>query len=226
MRAGYHVVVWIELKLWEEIMATHRFGYVLLIGTLLFVLELFGGWVARSVALYADAIHVLQDNAFILLAYLIERGVHGKSEADKQRAYKRGAWLQLLGLLAVAIGIICGGIQRFTHPEATLGWPMLIFAVIGALGNNFQHRLLHGINTLNAEALRYHIHSDYIQSIGVIVAAVIIMITGAIWVDALITVMIGLWMFWQCQKLLLDILTHDTHKHHCGCDHDHHGHEH
>lgn len=207
----------------EVMMAIRRFSFVLLVGFLVLLIELAGAYISGSRALLADAMHVLQDNAFVLLALVVELKVSSRSAGDKANAYRSAAWLQLSGLAIVSFFILWGGVERLVRPEPVMGLFMLAFAVVGAIGNKFQHRALHGIDTLNAAALRYHIHSDYIQSIAVIVAALAITLTGYAWIDGVITIAIGIWMLVQCRMLFREIRNNTAHHHsHHHCNHKHH----
>lgn len=163
--------------------------------------EVLGGIISGSLALLADAGHMLTDFAGLVLAWLAFR--FSRLPANRQRTYGFSR-LQVLAafgngllLLAVAAGIVFEAGRRLLEPVEVLTGPMLAIALAGFAVNIAGFALLHGgdRDNLNMRGAIAHVLSDLLGSAGVIAAALIIMVTG--WsvadpiVSALVAVLIG-----------------------------------
>ena len=105
----------------------------------------------------------------------------------------------MLCLLLVVILIIWEAIQRLINPENVLGYQMLFIAFIGLSVNIISIAILHGSHkdNMNIRGVFYHMISDAVSSIGIILAAVIILITGWSIIDPLVSLLIsGLILYW------------------------------
>ena len=162
--------------------------------------EVAGGLITGSLALLADAAHMLTDAGGLALALLAIR--FGERPATPQRTYGylRAEILAALAnavvLLLLTVYILYEAYQRFVDPPEVLGWPMLLVASAGLAVNLVSMRLLAGgsSESLNVQGAYFEVLSDMLGSLGVIVAALVIMATGWTYADPLIGAGIGLFV--------------------------------
>ncbi len=189
------------------------FGNAFLIGIVLntafVIVEAAYGWISGSMALIADAGHNLSDVLALLLAW-------GASIAAKRPAserftygYKSSTILAALlnaGLLLAAIGaILFETVNRIAEPPAVQGETMAIVAGIGILINAGTAALfMRGQHDINIRGAFLHMAADALVSVGVVVAGLAIMWTGALWIDPLVSLVIVLVIAWGTWGLLKD----------------------
>jgi cobalt-zinc-cadmium efflux system protein len=112
--------------------------------------------------------------------------------------------LNAVVLLVLTIYILFEAYERFTNPPDVLSWPMLIVAVIGLAVNLVSMRLLSGGSSasLNVQGAYFEVLSDMLGSLGVIVAALVIMWTGWTLADPIIGALIGLFIVPRTWRLI------------------------
>ncbi len=163
-----------------------------------FVVEWTVGLWSRSLSLQADAGHMFSDVAALVISllasYLAQQPATGKATFGYQRVEVLAALLNGLSLLAIATFITWEAIQRWQHPGAILGLPMLVVAVIGLIINLLNISLLHphSHNDLNLRGALLHIIADTASSVGVIVAAVMIHLWNWWWADVAISLVVAI----------------------------------
>ena len=190
------------------------FGRAFLIGIILntgfVVIEAAYGWISGSMALIADAGHNLSDVLSLLLAW-------GASVAAKRPPSERFTYgfksstilaaLANAGLLLVAIGaILFETLHRMAEPAVVEGKTMAIVAGIGILINTGTALLfLKGRHDdLNIRGAFLHMAADALVSLGVVIAGVAIIMTGANWIDPLVSLIIVAVIAWGTWGLLKD----------------------
>ncbi len=162
------------------------------------VVEIAGGLLTGSLALLADAVHMLSDNLSLALALfavsLAARPPTPQLSFGYQRAEILAALANGVALIAVSAWILYEAVQRFDAPEEVKGAGMLVIAVVGLLVNVAAFRILmpgSGENLNMAGAMR-HVLADLLGSVGVIVAAIVILTTGYERADPIIGALIAL----------------------------------
>jgi len=146
------------------------------------VVEAAGGWFSGSLALIADAGHMLTDSAALGLAWFAARAMQRPSDAEKSYGHDRfsvlAALINGLGLIAIVLAITAEAIHRLIEPESVKAIPMLVIAVSGFLVNSIAFGLLHGADrdNLNIRAALLHVLGDILASLAAVVAAVIILL--------------------------------------------------
>lgn len=162
--------------------------------------EVIGAIMTGSLALLSDAAHMMTDAAGLAIALVAVK--IGARPADNRRTfgYQRfeilAAAFNAILLFAVAGYILYEGIQRFvTRPEIA-SLPMLAIAAVGLVVNLIAMKILDAGKTtsLNVKGAYLEVWSDMLGSVGVIIAALIIWLTGWVWVDAVVAIGIGLWV--------------------------------
>ena len=174
------------------------------------VAEVIGGLITGSLALLADAGHMLSDNFSLGLA-LIAFWLSAKPPTpERSFGYKRAEILAALVngvmLVAISIWIFYEAYQRFQDPPEILGGWMMAVAVIGLFVNVAAAWVLmrSEAESLNLQGALRHILADLAGSAGVIAAALIILLTGWLYADPLISVLIGFLVLGSSWKLLRD----------------------
>jgi cobalt-zinc-cadmium efflux system protein len=154
--------------------------------------------VAQSLALLADAGHMLTDAAALALAWTAVRA--SERPADRRRTYGYHRFQVLaslvngLGLIAIVVALSIEAARRLFDPAPVAAMPMLLVASLGLLANLVTFSILHGGDrgNLNLQAATLHVTSDLLGSIGAILAAVVILATGWTPIDAILSILIAL----------------------------------
>lgn len=174
-----------------------RLAIVLALTTAFMGVEIVGGFLTDSLALLSDAGHMLSDNASLALAlvafWLADRPATSRRTFGYKRAEILAALANGVALVLIALWIVYESIGRFRDPPEVLGGWMLVIASIGLAVNLAGGLLLAGARkgSLNMEAAYRHVLADLGGSLGVLVAAVIILTTGWLYADPLISVVIA-----------------------------------
>lgn len=191
---------------------TLRLAFFLTI--IILLAEVIGGFIANSLALLSDAGHVITDLFALGLAWFATIQAERPANARKTFGYHRVGILAALvnagTLIAIAITITWEAIQRFQHPEPVQPIVMFGSAAIGIIVNLFiGFGLQKGDDNLNVRAATLHVFGDVAASMGVIVAGVIILLTGWTLVDPLLSVGIAILIAvgaWRLVRETTDIL--------------------
>lgn len=195
-----------------------------LIGALVLTLtymavEVIGGLLTGSLALLADAAHMLTDAGGLALALFAIRFAERPATPQKTYGYLRIEILSALAnavvLLLLTVYILYEAYRRFVDPPEIIGGPMLAVAVVGLIVNLISMRLLAGgsSESLNVKGAYFEVLADMLGSLGVIVAALIVILTGWQLADPLIGAGIGLFIVprtWQLLKQVTHILLEGT----------------
>jgi cobalt-zinc-cadmium efflux system protein len=179
------------------------------------VIEIIGALWTGSLALLADAGHMLTDVGGIGMSLLAMRFARKPPTSVNTYGYLRAEILAAVAngvvLFLVAGYILYEAFDRVWSPPPILSWPMLVIAILGLGVNLLGMGLLHhsaGEN-LNVRGAYLEVFSDALGSVGVIVAAVIILMTGFYLADPLISAAIGLFILprtWVLMRQALHIL--------------------
>lgn len=179
------------------------------------VVECIGGYLSGSLALLADAGHMLTDTAALALSYLAFR--FGRKAADGQRTfgYLRlevvAAFVNALALFAIVFWIAFEAWHRFTAPSEILAGPMLVVAVLGLVANLVVLGILRSgdHDHVNIQGATLHVIGDLLGSVGAIGAALVIWLTGWTPIDPILSVVVSILILrsaWFLAKRSLNIL--------------------
>jgi cobalt-zinc-cadmium efflux system protein len=183
------------------------------------IAEVVGALVTGSLALLADAAHMLTDVGGLALALLAIRFAAREATPQLTYGYLRTEVLSALTnavvLLLLTVYILYEAYQRFLAPPEILSGPMLIVAAIGLVVNLISMRLLAGgsAESLNVKGAYLEVLGDMLGSVGVIFAALIIMWTGWRLADPIMGAGIGLFIVprtWTLLKQVTHILMEGT----------------
>lgn len=199
-----------------------RLTLALTITTIVMVVELVGGWLAGSLALLADAAHMLADVAALGLALIAAWIAQRPATPQRSFGFLRFEILAALVngalLFAIAIGIGVEAWHRMRAPEAVNGSLLLGVAAIGFIANLIAVVILHRDHqhSLNQKGAYLHVLGDLLGSVGAIVAGIIVLATGWVLADPLISVLIGALVLvsaWRLVKESSDVLLEATPAH-------------
>ena len=174
------------------------------------VVEVVGGFFAGSLALLADAVHMLSDNVALALALVAAWLAAKPATSERTFGYKRAEVLAALAngvlLVALAIWIFVEGVMRLRDPGDVLGGWMLGIALVGIVVNVAAGLVLSRARTdsLNVEAALRHVFADLLGSLGVAAAAVVILATGWVRADPLVSILIGVLVLVSAWSILRD----------------------
>jgi cobalt-zinc-cadmium efflux system protein len=161
------------------------------------VLEVVGGLIGGSVALLADAGHMLSDVGSLALAlgavWLARRPVTSRMSFGWRRAEILAALANGVALVAVSIWIIVESAQRLSDPPAFEALPTLVIGCIGLAANVVGAAVLWRSSgeSLNVRAALFHVLADLLGSVSVIIAAILAMTLGWEAADAIAGLLIG-----------------------------------
>jgi cobalt-zinc-cadmium efflux system protein len=186
------------------------------------LVELVGALVTGSLALLADAGHMFTDAAALALAlfaiWVAARPPTPAKTYGYYRAEILAALVNALLLLVVACAILFEAYQRIRMPHDVRGVPMLVIAAVGLAVNVVAAWLLHGhaAHSLNVRAAYLEVLTDALSSVGVIVASVVIVVTGWTVADPLASGAIALFIVprtWALLTQAVNILLEGTPAH-------------
>ena len=174
------------------------------------IAEVIGGVISGSLALLADAAHMLIDTVSLLFAWLAIR--LSQRPADKARTYGYhrfpilAAFANGIGLVFIVIWIFAEAVDRLLDPTEVLAGPMLAVAGLGLAVNIAAFAVLRGADrtNLNVRGALLHVVGDMLASVAAIGAALIIMATGWMPIDPILSVLVGLLILRSAWLLVKD----------------------
>lgn len=174
-----------------------RVRFALVLTGLFMVVEVAGGLLSGSLALLADAGHMLTDTMALALAAVAFRVSARPADSKLSFGYHRfqilAAFVNGLTLLLIVGWILFEALQRFMDPPMVTGGLMLGVAAAGLLVNIVVFAVLHGggQENLNIRGAALHVLGDLLGSIAAIAAAVVIVFTGWMPIDPLLSVVVA-----------------------------------
>lgn len=192
--------------------STRYLGIALIITISFFIIELVGGILTNSLALQTDALHMLNDVLALIFAliaaWLALRPTSVKRTYGYYRAEILAAFLNGIFLWAIAIFIFYEAFQRIQQPIEVESQNMLIIAFLGLIANGLSAVTLSRSKdqSLNVKGAFLHVVADTLGSIGAISAGLIMLFTGWHQADPLISMMIGVLIFYGSGRLVRDSL--------------------
>ncbi len=183
------------------------------------VVEVVGALMSGSLALLADAGHMLTDVAGLILGLVATVLSQRPATASRTWGYRRaevlGAAAQASVLLAVGVFVLVEGVRRLLSPPEVTSGIMLVFGVVGLVGNIIGLIVLVGGRgaSMNLRAAFLEVLNDALGSIAVLIAAVLIATTGWQRADAVASLVIGVLIIPRTVRLLreaVDVLLEST----------------
>jgi len=184
----------------------------LIIVFLFMIVEFVFGWIANSLALITDALHMFTDAGAILLSlfafWIAKRPPNNKLSYGYHRAEIIAALTSGFSTWALSIWLIYEAIHRLIHPEPVEGKMVLIVACVGFLANLGMMFILHKKQkeSLNVRGAYIHIFGDLIGSLGVVIAGILLILFKWYPIDPLITLLFSLIVIYSAWQLIKDTL--------------------
>ena len=181
----------------------------------LVVAEAVGGILTGSLAVLADAGHLVSDVGSIVLALIAARlatlPAAGRRTFGYQRSEVLAALVNGLLLVAVSVGIAIAAFGRFSDPPGIDGWGVLALGVLGLAGNLAATAVLAGgrREDLNLEGVLRHSVADALGSLGVVVAGAFVLLGGSPAIDPIVGLLIALLVLassWRLIREPVDVL--------------------
>ncbi len=172
------------------------------------LIEVIGGWMANSLALISDAMHLFTDVGAFLLSLIALKIAHWPSTPSMSYGYHRaeilGALTSAVSLWALSGVLIYEAITRLFHPPEVHGITVFIVAFLGLFANLIMMRVLHSgqHHNLNVRAAYLHVLGDLLGSVGVIISGAILWLTNWKPIDPIVTIIFSLQLLFISGKLI------------------------
>lgn len=174
-----------------------RIGVAFVIIAVFMIVEIVGGLLSGSLALLADAGHMVSDTAALGFSWAAIHYGRRPATAQLSYGYKRleilAAFVNGCALFVIAAWIVVEAIRRFAEPVPVVGKTMLIVAFAGLAANIAAFLVLHGGNreNLNVRGAWLHVLGDMLGSVAAIVAAIVILLTGWTPIDPILSIVVA-----------------------------------
>lgn len=172
--------------------------------------EAIGGWLTNSLALIADAGHMLTDVAALTLTlsaiWFGSRAATSRKTYGFYRLEILAAFINGIALVLLSVWIVVEAVERWNSPQEVAGLQMSFIAAGGLIVNIIAARLLHADHKhdLNMRGAFLHVMGDLLGSVMAMIAGVLILAFGWIWADAAGSVLISLIIVVSAWRLILD----------------------
>jgi len=172
------------------------------------IVEVIGGILSGSLALLADAGHMLTDTMALALAAFAFRVSSRPADSRRSYGYQRfqiiAAFVNGLSLLVIVGWILFEAVMRFIDPPDVIGPTMLIVASAGLVVNIVSFLVLHGGDqeNLNIRGAALHVLGDLLGSVAAIVAALVIIQSGWMPIDPILSVVVAMLILKSAWKLV------------------------
>ena len=199
-----------------------RLRVALAITATFLVAEVIGGLVSNSLALLADAGHMLTDVAALALSLFVAWFSRQPYEPRRTFGYLRweilAAFLNGATLLLLSAWIAVEAVLRLRNPEAVASGVMLVIAVIGIAANIAAAWILHpaSASSLNMRGAYLHVIGDLLGSVATVIAALLVRFTGWLVADPVASLLMTLLIVrgaWRLVRESIDVLLESTPAH-------------
>ena len=182
-------------------------GWAMAATLALVIAEIFGGTLGRSVALLNDAVHNLSDVPTLAISWIALRWASRPADSDRTYGYHRAgilaAFTNALLLVFVALVLAYEAWERFAHPVTVVASWMIATSIAAlAVNGGITLALVRGRSDLNLRSILVHNFGDALSNIAILIGAVIIYSTGALWLDPALGLAIGALVLWSAWGIL------------------------
>jgi cobalt-zinc-cadmium efflux system protein len=187
--------------------------FTIFLNLLITIAQFAGGVISGSLALISDAIHNLSDTVSVVLAWFAQVLSRKPSTPQSTFGYKRAeilaAFINAIALIAISVYLIFEAVERLITPQPVDARWMFWLGLLGLIANGLSVLILEREKNknINIRAAYLHLLGDALTSLAVIVGAVLIWMYNIVWVDAVVTVVIGIYLLVHTGKLLKESVT-------------------
>lgn len=185
-----------------------RVFWAMVVTGIFFIVEIVGGIVSGSLALLADAGHMLTDLGALALAWLAFRMAARPTDRRRSYGYHRlqvlAAFVNAFTLVAIVVWIFVEAVNRLATPVPIVAPTMLAVAVAGLGANLISFLILHGADrrNLNIQGATLHVIGDMLGSVAAIAAAAVILLTGWMPIDPILSMVVAVIIMRSAWRLL------------------------
>lgn len=175
-------------------------------------IEAVGGWWSGSLALMADAGHMVTDSMALLLAWIAARLSQRPASPRLSYGWRRAEVLAALAnavfMIAVVAMLVPAALARLQNPAPVMGGTVMLIAAAGLIVNLFVYRALHAADrgALNTRGALVHVMGDLLGSVAALIAGAVIWSTGWTPIDPLLTLLIAALIAWSSLRLIGDVM--------------------
>jgi cobalt-zinc-cadmium efflux system protein len=187
--------------------------FTVILNLIITAAQIVGGIISGSLALISDAVHNLSDSVSVILAWVAQVLSRKPSTLKSTFGYKRAeilaAFINSIALIAISVYLIFEAINRLLQPEQVDAFWMFWLGLLGLVANGLSVFVLEGEKNknINIKAAYLHLMGDALTSLAVIVGAALIWMYQVVWVDAVVTILIGCYLLFHTWKLLRESVT-------------------
>ena len=190
-----------------------RLLFSIVLNIIITLSQIVGGLISGSLALISDAVHNLSD----VLSLIISYGANLLSNRKKQTlyqtfGYKRAeiiaAFINSASLIVIAVFLAIEAIKRLSEPKEIMSDIVIWLALIAIVGNGISVLLLKkdADHNINMRAAYLHLISDFLTSVAVLAGGILMKFYGIYWLDAILTILISVYLFFMGGRIFLDSL--------------------
>ncbi|MCH7964230.1 MAG: cation transporter [Bacteroidetes bacterium] len=189
-----------------------RLLITVLLNLFITVAEVIGGIISGSLALISDALHNFSDAISVIISYIAIRLKEKDSSSKHTFGFKRAEILAAVinssVLVIISIYLFYEAILRFQNPEPIKGILMTVVASIGLTANITGTLLLKrdAKTSMNIRSSYFHLLSDAVSSVAVIIGGLAITFWNMYWLDPLLTILIAVYITRESFKILSDAI--------------------
>ncbi len=172
------------------------------------VSQVIGGLVSGSLALLSDALHNFSDVLSLIISYVATRLGRKKASSLKTFGYKRAeimaAFVNAATLMVIAVVLMKEAVERLLEPQEIESNLVIWLSLLGIFANGFSVLLLKkdSKENMNMRSAYLHLLTDMLASVAVLVGGVLMKFYQIFWVDALLTLLIGVYLIYMGYDLL------------------------
>lgn len=191
-------------------MAGNRLRTALALTVVILLVEAGAGWLAHSLALLSDAAHILTDVFALGLAWFAVTAAQRPADERRTYGYHRAGILaanvNAMLLVVLVAWIAYEAVRRLLHPEPVQGGVVVAAALAAIAVNAFITVQLHDRegHDLNLRAAALHVAGDLAASVGVVVSGLVIVFTGWVYADPLVSLLIAAIVAWSGIRIVLE----------------------
>lgn len=189
--------------------------YGIILNSVFTIIELVGGILSNSLALIGDTIHDFSDSVALGISYYANQKAQSSPTKTMTFGYRRttilAALINSIVLIALTLLIFYRAYLRILNPEPVDGKMVFVIAIFGIIANGMiALKMFRGKDKdLNIKSVFWHITEDFLGWIGVLIAGIIIYLTGIYIIDPIISILIGLiviYSAWDIVKSSVNII--------------------
>ena len=187
--------------------------FTIVLNLIITAAQIVGGIISGSLALISDAIHNLSDSVSVILAWVAQFLSRKPSTLKSTFGYKRAeilaAFINSVVLISISVYLIFEAVERLLHPQPVDALWMFWLGLLGLVANGLSVFVLEGEKNknINIKAAYLHLLGDALTSLAVIVGAALIWMFQVVWVDAVVTVIIGIYLLANSFRILKESVT-------------------